>query len=155
MKKRLLSLTLIISVGAVVFCSEAQARELVVTDCQGRTRAVGTVEKGEHKVVEARFAQELSGLSASLKDSSSGKTVTAEASEGIANFDNIGAGTWALCFNGELGNLRKVIIKDEGSNTAAIGLGVLGGAGAILAATLSDDDSSSETKTVSNRQVRR
>jgi hypothetical protein len=147
MKIKILSFPLTVFLCVLFLGESALARELIVTDCEGHTRAVGTIEKGQEKMVEATFSKSVASLSASLRNNNSGKTFKAEVSDGIANFSDIGAGTWALCFSQDLGTLRKVEIKDEGSNTAAIGLGVLGGAGAILATGLSGSSSSSATTT--------
>ena len=135
MNKNLLSAALMSA--AMMTATSGYAASLVVTDCQGATRAVEDITSGSSRTVELSMtdtegAAVADGATLTLTNSSTGKKIIGSAKNGLISFDNVVAGTWTACPASQDAVLKKVALvstptlASDTTDGLILGTGIVG-----------------------------
>lgn len=115
------------------------AADIIVNGCDGVLRAAKSVEKNSFSKVVASVAQG----SGSISLASGEMSISADIYEGKATFDRVAPGTWELCPQTEVSEVRILSNTTSSGATAAIigATGLLAGGAAIAFSDSSGGDS--------------
>ncbi|RMG41870.1 MAG: hypothetical protein D6719_07670, partial [Candidatus Dadabacteria bacterium] len=103
---------------AYLFMPVAVCAQLVITDCQGFTRAVQSVEPGQLSNVEINVTDALGnpadGIQVQLTNSATGEVTTAVAKNGVATFENLSSGTFSVSSSATGASIGSVSVSTVG-----------------------------------------
>ena len=139
-------------VASALVTGNALADELVVSDCNGATRAVEQIEANAKRDLTLNLGSDATSIKGTLTNSISGEKKASNAKDNSITFKGVSAGKWNFCLTPNA-NVEKVafIAPETGSSTvktALVGAGVLGGG--VAAAMGNNSGSASLADTTSN-----
>lgn len=134
--------------------ASAFSQSLVITDCQGFTRAVKDVEPGSSNKVEIELNQAgapAESAEATLTNSVTGEVTAALSKKGLVTFENISSGTYALNITDPNNKAGFILIAPMGVSgglattvgviTGVVGAGAAVGIGVAIEDEIDDSDS--------------
>lgn len=117
--------------GALLYAPSLHAQSLVITDCQGITRAVRQAKPESLNKVEVDVSQATggpaNGSDVTLTNSVTGETASVEVTNGKAVFTNLRPGTYSLAVAESNLQIGAIVLAPMGVTTVA-GAAIVGGA---------------------------
>lgn len=138
-----------LSVGFLFFLllpTLGQAQSLMIFDCQGFTRAIQKVQPnmGSRLELQVQGAESTQSAQVTITNNVTGQTLTAQAQNGVAVFENIPPGSFTVGATGANTTLGAVSIApmtvSTAAATAAVGTTTVVGGGAAAGGAVVVDD---------------
>lgn len=123
------TLTFVCAVVLFVLVPGISFAQLMITDCNGFTRALHRVDPGSLNNVDITVSDALGnpaeGVEVTLTNSATGETVTAVSQNGVASFNNLAAGSFSMSSPAAGATVGAVSVAPVGVGTATA-VGVVG-----------------------------
>ena len=132
-------------VATLCWSTSATAQSLLITDCQGFTRALEQVDPGSLNQVDVEIAgtsgAPANGVEVTLTNAVSGEATTVSSTDGVASFGGIGAGTYAISSSATDVIIGGIVINSGGAAAIVAGsAGLILGGGVVAGAAVIVDD---------------
>ena len=137
------------------------AQGLVITDCQGITRAIHQTRATEVNKVQIQVTESggapSNGASVQLTDNVSGQVYTAQTNSGMAVFNGVPVGNYSMVVTGSNLSVGSVTIGSTGLGVAAasgvVAGGVIAGGGALAGGVIAVDEINTQIEGNSNNEA--
>lgn len=145
-----------VAISLPAFAIDSTSTELVVSGCDGLTRAMSDTKGGSAQTVRVSLSGTVKGIvkTVPLKNNSTGKVLSANVDDGVATFESVAPGTWSVCPLPESVVLDEVSIETPRASgsftTVAAGVGAIGGAAALIGMGSSGSSSGDSTEVSSS-----